>query len=494
MCGMKNLFKNLGYQKLKQNPEQAYLCFENALYYSDDPVEQDTFRTLLSDLSDDGHAVPPVSIVICSYNSSEDMLRCLESIRSTTSAEMREIIVIDNASSDGITEKLQSEPNIILQCNDENAGFPTACNQGIRLASPENDIFLLNNDTLLMENSLFWLRMALYEDSTVGATGSMSNQAANGQQIEHPDRPLSDFYAYAHEHNIPMETPYVEKLRLIGFAMLIKRTVLDNIGLLDESFSPGNYEDDDLSIRILLAGFHLLLCKNSFIYHVGGRNFKKNQTSYRELLARNQRKFKEKWGFHLEFAAGIREDFFSVLPQDQTSSFCVVEIECEAGADLKEIQRLYPNAKVFGTSSDPVRAQIAALFTGAVRPPEELPAHTFDIVLLAALPVTSTLDSTLAWVEALLKPGGKVLAMLPNAFFLPRLISDDKSPAYLRESLLRSFAIHHLQPTALNGISKDELLPENHVELSQTICAAKPELEKNELYTWQFLLEAVRQE
>lgn len=59
---------------------------------------------------------------------------------------------------------------------------------------------------------------------------------------------------------------------LIGFAILIKRQVLNIVGLLDEQFSPGNYEDDDYGLRVLKAGFQNVLVHNSFIIHLGGNH------------------------------------------------------------------------------------------------------------------------------------------------------------------------------------------------------------------------------
>lgn len=89
---------------------------------------------------------------------------------------------------------------------------------------------------------------------------------------------------FAEENNIPMEHPYEDKLRLVGFSMILKRSVLNRIGLLDERFSPAYFEDDDLSYRIIQAGYKLLLCKNSFVYHFSKGSFRKNLRSYFDLL------------------------------------------------------------------------------------------------------------------------------------------------------------------------------------------------------------------
>ncbi len=96
--------------------------------------------------------------------------------------DVRQIIVVDNASEDGSVEWLRGQKDILLIENQENRGFPAGCNQGIAAADADADIFLLNNDTILPENALFWLRMGLYESEKNGAVGSVSNCVGNHQQ------------------------------------------------------------------------------------------------------------------------------------------------------------------------------------------------------------------------------------------------------------------------------------------------------------------------
>lgn len=180
-----------------------------------------------------------------------------------------ELIVVDNASQDGSVAWLETQEDILLIANKENRGFPYGCNQGIKCAEPQNDIFLLNNDTVLMLNSLFWLRMGLYENLHVGATGSVSNSVSNGQRIEEGLGTLEEWTKYGIRNNIPTSHPYEKKVFLVGFALLLRRAALDEIGLLDIRFTPGTYGDDDIAMRLHQTGWQILLCKNSFIFHYG---------------------------------------------------------------------------------------------------------------------------------------------------------------------------------------------------------------------------------
>ena len=183
---------------------------------------------------------------------------------------------MDNASEDGSVKWLREQKDIVLRENKENVGFPKGCNQGIEVASKENDIFLLNNDTILTPNALFWLRMGLYEEATYGSVGSVSNRVTNGQQITILNTINENLLQFSIQNNIPQKYPYEQKTYLVGFALLIKREVYEKVGDLDERFSPGNYEDTDYGIRIMKAGYKNILCKNSFIIHFGSKSFAKS--------------------------------------------------------------------------------------------------------------------------------------------------------------------------------------------------------------------------
>ena len=89
------------------------------------------------------------SIIVLTYNQLEYTKQCLASLQKYTEKDSYELIVIDNASTDGTREWLQQQKNLKLLLNDENIGFPKGCNQGIALANSQNDILLLNNDTVV---------------------------------------------------------------------------------------------------------------------------------------------------------------------------------------------------------------------------------------------------------------------------------------------------------------------------------------------------------
>lgn len=315
-------------------------------------------------------AIPKTAIVMVSYNNAELTRACIESIRGNNSPDTYQLIVVDNASSDGVVSWLSEQRDVILITNEENKGFPYACNQGIVAADKDADIFLLNNDTIVPKDALFWLRRGLYSDKKVGAVGSVSNNVVNYQQVSEQFETVEEWLAFAEQNNVYMEHPYEKKGWLVGFAMLIKRTALDKImqaegktkdtlpEVLDNRFFPGNYEDNDLSIRLLQNGYELLLCKNSFIYHYGGSSFGKKQEKYTELLLKNQKKLADKYGIDFIPYSYVESALVDMVKPGE-AEVSVLEIGCKLGATLARIQSKYPKAKVQGIEKKEILVKLA---------------------------------------------------------------------------------------------------------------------------------------
>ncbi|WP_026661010.1 glycosyltransferase [Butyrivibrio sp. AC2005] len=175
------LYFMLGLYYRYRNADQAFLCFENALHYCDEPEDEKVIREAMEDVRDRAR-VRGTSIVIVSYNDLELCRECLRAIRRYCQTDSYEVIVVDNASTDEevlryLREQAENDKHISLIENEKNEGFPRGCNIGLGAANPENDVFFLNNDAVIMPNALFWLKMGLYSDKRNGAAGAVTNCA-----------------------------------------------------------------------------------------------------------------------------------------------------------------------------------------------------------------------------------------------------------------------------------------------------------------------------
>lgn len=237
------------------------------------------------------------SIIILTFNKLDYNKLCIESIRQYTEQDSYELIVVDNNSTDGTVEWLQCQQDIRLILNSENVGFPAGCNQGIKVAQG-NSILLLNNDTIVTPHWLDNLKKCLFSSSDIGAVGAVTNSCSNFQSIPCDYLSIKDMIRFSRHVNTSNPEQWENRARLVGYCMLIKVEVISKIGLLDERFSPGNYEDNDYSLRIRNAGYRLVLCRDAFIHHFGSVSFGEKAAQFDRVLKTNKEKFKEKWGLY----------------------------------------------------------------------------------------------------------------------------------------------------------------------------------------------------
>ncbi len=237
------------------------------------------------------------SIIILTYNNLNYTKACLKSILKYTPKDTYEIIVVDNNSSDGTKEWLKKQKNIKTIFNKCNLGFPKGCNQALAIAEAQNDILFLNNDTIVTDSWLENLKKCLYSDEKIGACGSVCNQWENNQGVNFTYQNLESMQQFAKTNNVSDSNKWEEKVFLIGFCLLIKRKVIDLLGGLDEEYTPGYIEDNDLSLRILKLNYRLFLCHDSFIHHYLGTSFRSDLAKFYPILNKNRCLFSHKWHF-----------------------------------------------------------------------------------------------------------------------------------------------------------------------------------------------------
>lgn len=234
------------------------------------------------------------SVVVVTYNQLSDTRRCLDSLRQRTD-EPYELIVVDNGSTDGTPEYLAQVPGCRVIANPENRGFPAAANQGLRAAGGDQ-VVLLNNDTVLTRGWLSRLRRALASDPRIGLVGPCSNRVSGPQQVPVPyGDDLAGLEPFAADWGARHLGVIEETDRLVGFCLLITRAVVDRVGLLDERFGLGCFEDDDYTLRAVRAGFRTVIARDAFVHHAGGRTFIGSGVDFAGLMARNQELFRQKW-------------------------------------------------------------------------------------------------------------------------------------------------------------------------------------------------------
>jgi N-acetylglucosaminyl-diphospho-decaprenol L-rhamnosyltransferase len=228
-----------------------------------------------------------LSVVIVSWNVRDLLRRCLASVEQGSGALALDVIVVDNASSDGSPEMVSTEfPHVRLITNRENRGFGSANNQGLAVSEGRH-VVLLNPDTEILDGALS--KMVAYVDSHPGI-------GALGPQLLHPDgtvqssrrrfptlttaflestilqqwwpqNPVSRRYYIADRTDF--ETQYVDWL--VGACLLVRRQVIEQVGGLDEGFFMYS-EELDWCRRIKAAGWEVVYLPEARVVHFEGQS------------------------------------------------------------------------------------------------------------------------------------------------------------------------------------------------------------------------------
>lgn len=254
-----------------------------------------------------------LTVVIVNYNVKYYLEQCLVSLYQAINDIFSEVVVVDNASTDGSKEYITERfPNLTYIYNEENVGFARANNQAMRKAKGEY-ILLLNPDTLLPATNIVEVLRFMDTHSDAGACG-VKMLAPDGHFLPESKRgypsPLTSFWKLTGMHRCFPNNPrfdryYLSRLDensihsvpvLAGAYMMLRKKALDRSGLLDEDFFMYG-EDIDLSCRITKSGY-----KNYYlpypILHYKGESTSKESYRYVHVFYGAMDIFFRKHGSH----------------------------------------------------------------------------------------------------------------------------------------------------------------------------------------------------
>jgi GT2 family glycosyltransferase/glycosyltransferase involved in cell wall biosynthesis len=242
---------------------------------------------------------PRVSIIIPVFNQALYTYNCLLTVQACDQEISKEVIIINNASTDE-TETLlaQLEGAFTIINNSENQGFVQACLQGVKVAKGEFIVFL-NNDTQVTPGWLSHMLKRMDTDSEVGITGAQliypSGQLQEAGSIIFND---GSGYNYGRSQNplLPQFNQSREVDYCSGACLMVRKNLYEQLGGFDVRYAPAYYEDTDLCFSARKAGYKVFYCHESqVIHHEGVTAGKDINSGYKAFQAINQKKFVEKW-------------------------------------------------------------------------------------------------------------------------------------------------------------------------------------------------------
>ncbi|RNC67620.1 MAG: glycosyltransferase [Desulfuromonadales bacterium] len=261
-----------------------------------------------------GHIVKPppplerhsdfVDIIICVHNALDDVQICLNSVLNKTNMPYSITLVDDGSGQEtaSFLKEFALQHSARLIRNNVAKGYTFAANQGLRLSTADY-VVLLNSDTIVTSGWIDRLIACAASDQAIGIVGPLSNTASwqsipeivqDGDWASNPLPPpfsIEDMGRLVARDSARM---YPRMPLLNGFCLLIKQTVLKQIGYFDEeAFGQGYGEENDYCLRARKIGWHLALADDTYIFHSQSRSYTNErrerlcQVAHRNLLRKH---------------------------------------------------------------------------------------------------------------------------------------------------------------------------------------------------------------
>ncbi|MED4515920.1 glycosyltransferase [Bacillus subtilis] len=366
------------------------------------------------------------SIIVLTYNQLALTKQCLESIWKHTNNDCIEVIVIDNGSHDGTRDYLKQITSIKAIFNKTNEGFAKACNQGLEVASGDNILFL-NNDTIVTNQWLEPMIKLLYQDDKIGMVGPVSNYVSGPQQVPVNYTNVEEIEDFSRLYCLQQRGRSKAVLRLVGFCLLVKKKVLDEVGGFDERFVGGSFEDDDLSLRVLQAGYQLKIALDSFVHHHGHATFTGNpDLSISQLYEENRQRFIDKWKVDVTTFFDSQPQLTALVPAEADS---ILHIGCGTGAAGTELLNRQ-SCLLYGIEKDELLQTIASPYYEQVISADvetcdlPYPESFFDVILIGdLLNCSKNPRHTIETLAVYLKPSGSLICSIPNTAYADTFFS-----------------------------------------------------------------------
>jgi len=254
-------------------------------------------------------SITDVSVIIVSWNTQDILHNCLRSVYEQSGEIDFEVIVIDNASTDGSVEMVKKNfPQVTLIENSQNRGFAAANNQGIAVAQGRY-VLLLNSDTVILDKAV---------EKTISFADAHPKAAVVGCRVLNPDRTLQPTcFMFPSILNMLLSSTYLYKLFpkskffgrermtwwyrndikevdvITGCFMLIRQKAIQQVGTMDEQFFMYG-EETDWCYRFKEAGWKILFTPCAEIIHLGGQSAQKRATTMVVQLRKSILQFMKK--------------------------------------------------------------------------------------------------------------------------------------------------------------------------------------------------------
>lgn len=212
--------------------------------------------------------------------------------------------------------------NFYYHRNDKNLGFIKSVNNTVFhvVKDKKADILLLNSDTEVKPPAIETMKEVLASDKTIGAVNPRTNNATMYGGHTHivsisvpldgrlRMRPALSYNLF--KRQIGRTPEYIQTPVFSGFCVLIRRKIIDEIGLLDEIYGKGYFDDNDMSMRIYEHGYKTVASNRAFVVHFGSKSFSDHYRTHRSEV--NKKIFFNKYPQFIDHIRNFPDSLVSI--------------------------------------------------------------------------------------------------------------------------------------------------------------------------------------
>ena len=229
---------------------------------------------MVMSMSEESIGCPSVSVVVVNFNGRELLKRCLLTLLNTDYPDY-EVVVVDNASTDGSFTELEkyidSDYRLKFVRNRENLGHSEGCNIGARISKGRYLVFLDNDTEFKTKDWLGELVRVMEDDESVGLAQAKLVLAEDNDCLDYVCEGVDALGTWAATYG-SKEERFRENFEILAASSgccIVRRKVFNEVGGFDPDYFI--YDDDtDLSFRARLLGYRVLLVSSAFVIHRGG--------------------------------------------------------------------------------------------------------------------------------------------------------------------------------------------------------------------------------
>ncbi|MCR4640938.1 MAG: methyltransferase domain-containing protein [Lachnospiraceae bacterium] len=359
-----------------------------------------------------------LTILLLVHNQKEQTIRAVEHLRDLAAGgEEFSLILADNASDDGLRDWAEKQEDFSYAYMDHGMeAWGSVLKQLLEAFSPDGDILLMQSRFFPAPGVLEKMRKTLYSSEQCGMAACLTTEAINGEQRPGEDvQSISEASAYMEMHEKDPD------FRILGphcGMYMIKEGLLGERVLIDPDIFSLTVLTTTFTLQLIRNGYHCLLCRSSVAFE--------EKWEYPEALdgmlgsGRDHELMKKRWGMHY-FGMSANPWIRGLIDADEMAAVSVMELGCDCGATLLDIKNHFPNARTIGCDISEAAIEVAksctdqAFVADIEKEDMPVPEESLDYVIFAdVLEHLRDPAKALRYVLKLLKPGGKLIASIPN--------------------------------------------------------------------------------